>query len=797
MKISFKWISEIIDENLDFEECAELLTDIGLEVEKSYDFSNINTDLSQLLIGKVKECIKHPNADRLKLTTVDIGDSNDLKIVCGAPNVDVDQTVVVAPVGSTLTTIKGDSFKIKKAKIRGIESHGMLCAEDEIGIGKSHDGIIILKKEINPGTKASKVFKSYSDKILEIGLTPNRSDAISHFGVARDLRAALCYRNEKQFELISPSVSNFNNTIISPNFNIEILNPKDCNRFCGLIIDNIKVKDSPEFIQNRLKAIGLNPINNIVDITNYVMHEIGQPLHAYDRAKIKSNTISIKKINTKNKFTILDGKEIYLNEDDLMICDEDSPMCLAGVYGGLNYSVSSETKTIFLESAFFNPVSIRKSSKRHSLNTDSSYRFERGVDLENTKFAIKRAAALIIEHCEGDIVSDVMDEFPGKIDEKNIVLNFDNVDSLIGFKIDRLKIKSILNLLDFKINNVTDISAGITIPAYRHDVVRECDVIEEILRIHGFNNIEIDKKINISISSLVNSNNKFENIISNYLSSLGFNEIMNNSLVSDSTNIGEEKKVSLLNSISLDISSMRNSLLPGMLKSLVYNINRKNKNLKFYEFGSIYEKLNDNYIEKKMLGLIISGNIIDESWHSKNQKTDLFILKNIVNNIFQKFKIKFKEKYSDDKIFLDYDNYQSIISAVDNSLISLYQIEEENVYYASIELEGLFNQNSNEFFKVKKSSKFPKVRRDFSFIINESIAYDDLRKAINKTSRLLKEVKLMDVYYGKPLKENEKSYSLSITLENDKKTLEDSEINTISKKIIDTISKKFNGVVRS
>ena len=797
MKISFKWISEIIDQNLDFEECAELLTDIGLEVEKSYDFSNINTDLSQLLIGKIKECIKHPNADRLKLTTVDVGAADDLKIVCGAPNVDVDQTVVVAPVGSTLKTLKGDSFKIKKAKIRDIESHGMLCAEDEIGKGESHDGIIILNKEIKPGTKASKVYKSYNDKILEIALTPNRSDAISHFGVARDLRAALCYRNEKQFELISPSVSNFNNTIISPNFNIQISNPKDCSRFCGLIIDNIKVKDSPEFIQNRLKAIGLNPINNIVDITNYVMHEIGQPLHAYDKAKIKSNTISIKKINTKNKFTILDGKEIDLNEDDLMICDEDSPMCLAGVYGGLNYSVSSETKTIFLESAFFNPVSIRKSSKRHSLNTDSSYRFERGVDLENTEFALKRAAALIIEHCEGNIVSDIMDEFPGKIDEKNIVLNFDNVDSLIGFKIDRLKIKSILNLLDFKINNVTDISAGITIPAYRHDVVRECDVIEEILRIHGFNNIEIDKKINISISSLVNLNNKFENIISNYLSSLGFNEIMNNSLVSDSTNIGKEKKVSLMNSISLDISSMRNSLLPGMLKSLVYNINRKNKNLKFYEFGSIYEKLNDNYVEKKMLGLIISGNIIDESWHSKNQKTDLFILKNIVNNIFQKFKVKFKEKYSDDKIFLDYDNYQSIISAVDKSLISLYQIEEENVYYALIELEGLFNQNSNEFFKVKKSSKFPRVRRDFSFIINESIAYNDLRKAINKTSILLKEVKLMDVYYGKPLKENEKSYSLSITLENDKKTLEDSEINTISKKIIDTISKKFNGVVRS
>ena len=796
MKISFKWISEIIDENLDFEECAELLTDIGLEVEKSNDFSNTNTDLSQLLIGKVKECIKHPNADRLKLTTVDIGDTDDLKIVCGAPNVDVDQTVVVAPVGSTLTNIKGDSFKIKKAKIRDIESHGMLCAEDEIGIGESHDGIIILDKEIKPGTKVSKVFKSYSDKIFEIGLTPNRCDAISHFGVSRDLRAAISYRKDKQIDLISPSISNFHNTIISPNLNIDISDSKDCRRFCGLVINNIEIKDSPDFIKNRLNAIGINPINNIVDITNYVMHELGQPLHAYDRNKIKSNTIKIQKFSRPKKFITLDGEERDLTTYDLMICDDNTPMCIAGIYGGLNHSVSDDTTTIFLESAYFDPVTIRKSSKHHLLNTDSSYRFERGVDLDNIDYALKRAAALIVEHCNGEIISDLMDEYPGKIDEKNIVLNFNNVNKLIGFKIDKLKIKSILNLLDFKINNVTDISAGITIPNYRHDVNRECDVIEEILRIHGYNNIEIDKKLNISISSLTNSNNKYQNLISNYLSSIGFNEIMNNSLVGEKSS-QNDNKVILLNSLSSDISAMRTSLLPGMLKSLSHNINRKNTDLKFYEFGSTYKKHNKVYKESKKLGVILSGEIIQSSWYLKNNKSDLFILKNIIINILEKFGINYIETHENNKIVLSYSNNNARIEKVDKSLLSKFEINDSEVFYASIEIDSIYSCKTDEFFKINKLSKYPQVRRDFSFIIDDKITFSELKNTIKQTSKLIKEIKLMDVYDGKPLKSNEKSYSFSVVLEDINKTLEDSEINKVSEKIIKEISKKFNAVLRN
>ncbi len=796
MKISFKWISEIIDENLDFEECAELLTDIGLEVEKSNDFSNTNTDLSQLLIGKVKECIKHPNADRLKLTTVDIGDTDDLKIVCGAPNVDVDQTVIVAPVGSTLTSIKGDSFKIKKAKIRDIESHGMLCAEDEIGIGESHDGIIILNKEIKPGTKVSKVFKSYSDKIFEIGLTPNRCDAISHFGVSRDLRAAISYRKDKQIDLISPSISNFHNTIISPNLNIDISDSKDCRRFCGLVINNIEIKDSPDFIKNRLNAIGINPINNIVDITNYVMHELGQPLHAYDRNKIKSNTIKIQKFSRPKKFITLDGEERDLTTYDLMICDDNTPMCIAGIYGGLNHSVSDDTTTIFLESAYFDPVTIRKSSKHHLLNTDSSYRFERGVDLDNIDYTLKRAAALIVEHCNGEIISDLMDEYPGKIDEKNIVLNFNNVDKLIGFKIDKLKIKSILNLLDFKINNVTDISAGITIPNYRHDVNRECDVIEEILRIHGYNNIEIDKKLNISISSLTNSNNKYQNLISNYLSSIGFNEIMNNSLVGEKSS-QNDNKVILLNSLSSDISAMRTSLLPGMLKSLSHNINRKNTDLKFYEFGSTYKKHNKVYKESKKLGIILSGDIIQSSWYLKNTKSDLFILKNIILNILEKFGINYRETHENNKIVLSYSNNNARIEKVDKSLLSKFEINDSDVFYASIEIDSIYSSKTDEFFKINKLSKYPQVRRDFSFIIDDKITFSELKNTIKQTSKLIKEIKLMDVYDGKPLKSNEKSYSFSVVLEDINKTLEDSEINKVSEKIIKEISKKFNAVLRN
>lgn len=531
MNISYKWLKELLDFNLSVNNVSDLLTDIGLEVEKVNDYEFPSTDLSKLLIGLVKESKKHPNADRLKVTKVDVGGNEDLTIVCGAPNVSEGQKVVVAPVGTNLITSTNESFKINKSKIRGIESEGMLCAEDEIGVGDSHDGIIVLNKKYKIGDPVSKVYKKYQDKIFEIALTPNRCDAISHYGVARDLSAALSYRNDKKYELILPSVLNYSNLKLSPGVIVDIKDSSLCNRFCGLVIKGIKIKPSSEEIKNKLISIGLKPINNVVDITNLVMHELGQPLHAYDLDKIKSGRIEIKTLKDKTVFKTLDEQEIKLSKNDLVICDGDIPMCLAGVYGGYEYSVNNQTKTIFLESAYFNPISVRKTSKNHSINTDSSYRFERGVDIEMVDYALKRAASLIKDSCDGEIICDIIDEYPSKIEEKNIVLNFEKINSLIGYEIDKLKIKSILNFLDFKINNVTDISVGIEIPKYRHDVNRECDVVEEILRIHGYNNIPNDETLKFSLSTINNDNNKFQNLISNYLSSISFNEIMNNSLV--------------------------------------------------------------------------------------------------------------------------------------------------------------------------------------------------------------------------------------------------------------------------
>ena len=461
MNISYKWLKELLDFNLSVNNVSDLLTDIGLEVEKVNDYEFPSTDLSKLLIGLVKESKKHPNADRLKVTKVDVGGNEDLTIVCGAPNVSEGQKVVVAPVGTNLITSTNESFKINKSKIRGIESEGMLCAEDEIGVGDSHDGIIVLNKKYKIGDPVSKVYKKYQDKIFEIALTPNRCDAISHYGVARDLSAALSYRNDKKYELILPSVLNYSNLKLSPGVIVDIKDSSLCNRFCGLVIKGIKIKPSSEEIKNKLISIGLKPINNVVDITNLVMHELGQPLHAYDLDKIKSGRIEIKTLKDKTVFKTLDEQEIKLSKNDLVICDGDIPMCLAGVYGGYEYSVNNQTKTIFLESAYFNPISVRKTSKNHSINTDSSYRFERGVDIEMVDYALKRAASLIKDSCDGEIICDIIDEYPSKIEEKNIVLNFEKINSLIGYEIDKLKIISILNFLDFKINNVTDISVCI------------------------------------------------------------------------------------------------------------------------------------------------------------------------------------------------------------------------------------------------------------------------------------------------------------------------------------------------
>jgi len=644
MNISFNWLSEFLKIDLKIEEVSEILTDIGLEVEGIEKYEQFKGGLEGLIVGEVVYCEQHPNADRLKLTKVNIGNESILQIVCGAPNVKLNQKVIVATVGTVLHPLNNEKFKITKSKIRGEISQGMICAEDEIGIGNSHDGIIVLNTKHKPGTKISKIYENYSDQVFNIGLTPNRSDAMSHLGVARDLRAALMHKGHKG-ELITPSVSSFHINSRTQKVNINVQDSNLCPRFTGVCIENISVKESPSWLQNRLKSIGLTPLNNVVDITNFVLHEIGQPLHAYDFDKITTKSINVKTLSEGTEFTTLDGDTRKLLKTDLMICDADTPMCIAGVFGGQNHGITNETKSIFLESAYFDPVSIRKTAKHHGINSDASFRFERGICIDSVDYALKRAAILICELCGGNISSDVIDEFPKKPEEKSILLNFNKTNKLIGQEIPREEIKSILTSLDFKINNITETGVGITVPFYRHDVTRECDVIEEILRIFGYNEIKLSNNLSLPIvQESYNKNHKIENTIANLLIPFGFNEIMNNSLTSNKLNVLNRESVSIINSISSDISQLRTSLLESSLKTLKFNLNRKNKNNKFFEFGKIYEMINNKTTESKRLSVVFANDLFNNTWNNKSASSDFYYLKNIILNIFSKLSINTTEK---------------------------------------------------------------------------------------------------------------------------------------------------------
>jgi phenylalanyl-tRNA synthetase beta chain len=804
MNISFNWLKEFLNIDIDIEEVSNILTDIGLEVEGIDYFQEIKGGFKGLLVGEVVSCIKHPNADRLKLTTVNIGEESLLQIVCGAPNVKEGLIVVIATVGTTLYPLKGNEFKINKSKIRGELSQGMICAEDEIGIGKAHDGIIVLDKKHKPGTKVFEIFDNYSDSIFNIGLTPNRSDAMSHHGVARDLRAALMHKGLKT-ELLTPSVSNFHINSRTKKINIKISNQSLCQRFSGVCIENIKVESSPKWLQNKLKSIGLSPVNNVVDITNYILHEVGQPLHAYDLEKIKSNTIEVKTLKEDTAFTTLDGLERKLNETDLMVCDKNKPMCIAGVYGGDYHGVSNETKSIFLESAYFNPVSIRKTAKAHSINSDASFRFERGVNIELVEYALKRAAILICEFCGGKICSDLIDEYPKKTESKSILLNFEKTNKLIGQEIPTEEIKSILTSLDFKINNITETGVGITVPSYRHDVTRECDVVEEILRIYGFNEIKLSNKLSISLNTIdQNKHFKTESIISSYLNSLGFNEIMNNSLTNNELDIEERKSVKIINSISSDVSQLRTSLLESSLKTLKYNLNRKNSNTNFYEFGKIYENTLENNKESRRLGILFSGNIIEKTWNSDVVKAEFYTLKNIVLNIFKRLSINVSEKT------MNFEGLENVLGMFKNDkrIAVLGEVTKEyksiiginqDVYYASIDIDLLLNNLTSELHKYMNISKFPSVNRELNFLFNNDIHYSEIEILLFQNSKIKKliSMSLSDVYIDKKLPEGKKSYTLSFRLMDNEKTLTEKEIQSTMNKIQNIIENKFIATLRS
>ena len=806
MKISYNWLKQFIKIDWKSEETAALLTDLGLEVEIVEKYQSVKGGLEGIVVGHVLTCIQHPDADRLKITTVDLGNGLPVQIVCGASNVAAGQKVPVATIGTTLYDKEGVAFSIKKGKIRGQESHGMICAEDELGLGESHDGIMILDDSLVPGTPAATVFKIENDEVFEIGLTPNRADAMSHLGTARDLRAGML-QSGVNIELITPSVSNFRVDKRTLKIDIDIKEPKLAPKYCGVTISGIEVKPSPNWLQNRLKAIGLNPKNNIVDVTNYVMHELGQPLHAFDAAKINGKIV-VQTLPAGTKFTTLDDVERTLHEEDLMICDEKGPLCIAGVFGGKKSGVSESTNSIFLESAYFNPVSVRKSAKRHQLNTDASFRFERGIDPTITEYALKRAALLIQEVAGGEITSDLINVYPKKIEDFNVFLNFSNVDKIIGEKLPRDIIKKILVSLDIKVNSVSDAGLGLTIPSYRVDVQREIDVIEEILRVYGYNNISFSKKLNATVFNAPrNEDYKIQNTIASQLNSQGFHEMMANSLTTASyiqlsEVLNDDYNVTILNPLSADLSTMRQSLLFSGLEAVSYNINRKNADLKLFEFGKTYHNYPVGYEEKKHMSLFLTGNRNQESWTSVQKVSDFFLFKGYVSGILSRLGIENTQNASvisdvfSEGISIEIDNETIVeLGVVKKSILKHFGIKQE-VLYADFDWDLILKKISTKI-KYAEIPKYPEVRRDLALLVNQNVTYESIYKIARQTEKtLLKNIDLFDVYEGQNLPEGKKSYALSFTIQDDSKTLTDAQIDKIMNKLQKNFETELGAVLR-
>lgn len=808
MTISFNWLKQFINLPWDAEKTGELLTDLGLEVEGIEDFASVKGGLEGVVVGHVIECTQHSNADRLKVTKVDLGAGETLQIVCGAPNVAVGQKVPVATVGTTLYDADGKPWQINKGKIRGEVSEGMICAEDELGLGKSHDGIMVLDTKLKPGTALAKVLEIENDKIFEIGLTPNRADAMSHWGVARDLKAGLL-RKGIATKLNTPSTSNFRVDNRTLKIDVKVLDSALAPRYCGITISNIKVGPSPAWLQNRLKSIGLSPINNVVDVTNYVLHELGQPLHAFDAAKIAGNTVNVKTLPAGTKFTTLDGMERELNEEDLMICDAEKPMCIAGVFGGINSGVTEKTTSIFLESAYFNPVSVRKTAKRHGLSTDASFRFERGIDPNITDYALRHAAILIVQVAEGQITSDLIDIYPKKIEDHQVFLNFEKANKLIGEEIPKETIKEILTSLEMKVNNVTETGIGMTIPAYRNDVTRDVDVIEEILRVYGYNNIKFTQKLNASISAILPGEDyDVQNKTATQLTMLGFHEMLNNSLTTPkysafSNILKENYNVTMLNPLSHDLSVMRQSMLFSGLEAIAYNSNRKNSDLKMFEFGKTYHNFPGGRVETKHLSIFVTGLKTDGNWALPDSKSNFFFGKGIITAIMQRLGLDgFSEENLETDIFSEgisfKRNKETIVEfgIVNKKIADALDVDAE-VFYADFNWDVVLKQIPLKNTKLKPIPKFPAAQRDFALLLDNSVRFGALKEAAFSTEKkLLTSVNLFDVYTGKNLPEGKKSYALTFTIQDDEKTLTDKQIDKIMKKLQQKFETDFGAVLR-
>lgn len=779
MKISLNWLNTHIKLTETPEQISDLLTGCGLEVEDLYKTESVKGGFAGVLVGHVLEVTQHPNADRLRLTKVDIGQSNPLHIVCGAANVAVGQKVVVAPVGTTIYPLSGEPLTMKKAKIRGEESEGMICAEDEIGLGNSHNGILILDSNCKVGSPIADYLKTDSDTFFEIGLTPNRGDAASHLGIARDLRAIL------NRPLILQN-SNDLGSIFNGKSPLEItIDEKDaCGRYAGLLIRNSAVKSSPDWLQKALKAIGINPINNIVDITNFVMHDIGQPTHAFDADKLSGN-ISVRFAKAGEKLVTLDKIERHLSGGELIIADNSGPIALAGVMGGLSTAITDTTKNIFLESAWFDAAEVRKTAKKYVISTDSSFRFERGIDPHNTVVALKKAATMVLELAGGDLASNVIDIQPEAILSPKVYLSFSKLKTICGVSIEKSILKTILLNLDIEIKNETEDGLELLIPNYRTDVTRDIDVFEDILRIYGFDNIPFPEIMHsAAVVQPKPDKNSLKQLLSNYLSAQGFNEIMTNSLTREAYFDESElsRSVKLLNPLSNELSIMRPSMLPSLLEAVAYNKNRKSHDLKFYEFGKVYQKTEEGFKEFDKLTLLVTGNKESANWRHKPVKVDYFYLKSIVQNTLAQIGLsKIKGQ---------------VIAEVEADLLKKLDVKGD-VLFAELNLDTMLSAYSKNTFNLKEIPLFPEVSRDLSIVLETSVLYSEVEQLVNKSvGKYLRKLNLTDVYEGKPLEEGQKSFTINVVLYDSEKTMNDKQIDLIMQKLIGIFENQLKAVIR-
>ena len=802
MTISYNWLKDYIEITESPEAIGEVLTSTGLEVETIDSFETVKGGLRGLVVGEVLTCVRHPNADKLSLTTVDIGNGNTLKIVCGAPNVAAGQKVVVAVPGATIYPVHGEPFAIRKAKIRGEHSEGMICAEDEIGLGTSHDGIMVLDPAARPGTPASEYFRISTDHTIEIGLTPNRADAASHIGVARDIRAS------KKRTLRLPDISAFSVDNQSLTIPVEVENKDACPRYSAITISGITVKESPDWLKNRLLSIGLSPINNIVDITNFVCHELGQPLHAFDAAEIDGGKVVVKTMAFGSKFITLDGRERTLLDSDLMICSAREGMCIAGVFGGIKSGIAAKTKNLFLESAFFSPDFIRKTAQHHQLKTDASFRFERGTDPEMTVFALKRAAMLIREIAGGEISSDVVDIYPVKIQPRQVVMRDKNVDRLIGKAIPRDEIFSILQSLDIEILSSDDHQYTVSIPPYRVDVVQEADVVEEILRIYGFNKIELTESASADfLASFPERDiNRFKQNIGELLAGNGYYEIWTNSLTNQSyqqrfglTFPGDP--VEILNKLSEEQGILRQTMLFTGLEVCAYNLNRRQRDLKLFEFGKVYYSKDDKYHEEERLALYLTGLLETENWQRETKSVSFFDLAQQVSHIITRTGAQTEQLAITDPLFeygvsLKTDGNQiARLGKVKNAVLREFGIKQE-LFYAELETALLF-RNANPKFVIKDVPKFPEVRRDVSLVLDRRVTFEEIENLVRSTEkRLIRSIILFDVYQGEKIPKDKKAYAMGFTLLDEDKTLTDQEIEKTMNRLMAAFEQKLGAIIR-